>query len=162
MMALGSALVAFHLLVQEPANNPPDITDESAACAEPAARPQVCARVFDDRGVARVRVLFRAQGDRHYFAAEMRFDGARYCVHLPAPLKTTPAVDYYVEAVDSDFEPTRAAAKTVAVTPRCPASTAAPPEAPTPVTPVQPGEKLVGFEPATFTLPAPAASNRGN
>lgn len=157
-----TALLAALLFLQEPANNPPDIADETAACAKPGSRPRICARVFDDRGVAKVRVLFRARGSKPYFAAEMTFDGARYCVSLPAPQKATQGIEYYLEAVDTDFEPARAVAKTLPVGGSCSIPTTAAPEAPTAVTPVQPGEKLVGFEPATFSLPMPAGPSKGN
>ena len=149
------ALLAALLFLQEPANNPPDIADETAACAKPGSRPRVCARVFDDRGVAKVRVLFRTRGSKPYFAAEMTFDGARYCVSLPAPQKATQGIEYYLEAVDTDFEPARVPAGTMAVAGECSAPSGPSGEDPTPVTPVQPGPKLLGFEPATFSLPAP-------
>ncbi|HLA77855.1 MAG TPA: hypothetical protein VJU18_09790 [Vicinamibacteria bacterium] len=156
------ALLALRLAFQEPANNPPDITDETATCAKPGSRPRVCARVFDDRGVAKVRVLFRARGAKPYFAAEMTFDGARYCVSLPAPQKGTKSIEYYLEAVDSDFEPSRAVAKSLPIAGKCSTPAPAEPAAPTAVTPVQPGEKLGGFDPATFSLPAPAGPSKGN
>lgn len=150
-----TAVLALRLLLQEPANNPPDIADETAACAKRGSRPRICARVFDDRGVAKVRVLFRARGSKPYFAAEMTFDGARYCVSLPAPLERTHGIDYYLEAVDTDFEPARVPARAMAVAGECSAPSGPSGDDPTPVTPVQPGQKLLGFEPATFSLPAP-------
>lgn len=156
MIAL-TAVLALRLLLQEPANNPPDIADETVACAKPGSRPRVCARVFDDRGVAKVQVLFRARGSKPYFAAELTFDGARYCVSLPAPQKATLGIEYYLEAVDTDFEPARLPARTLAVAGECSAPSSPSGQDPTPVTPVQPGQRLLGFEPATFRLPAPVS-----
>jgi hypothetical protein len=151
-----TALLAALLFLQAPANSPPEIEDETAACARPGSRPRICARVFDDKGVAKVRALFRASGNKSYFATEMMFDGARYCVTLPVPLKGTKGIEYYLEAVDTDFEPTRMAAKALALNKGCSAPSGPAGQAePTTVSPVQPGERLRGFEPATFKLSAP-------
>jgi len=149
-----TALLAALVFLQQPINNPPEIADETAACARPGSRPRICARVFDDRGVAKVRALFRATGSKPYFATEMTFEGARYCGTLPAPLKGTRGIDYYLEAVDNDFEPTRVAAKALAVSSGCPAPSGPSGGDPTTVSPLQPGEKLLGFEPASFRLPS--------
>ena len=157
-----TALLAALVFLQQPINNPPEIADETPACVRSGSRPRLCARVFDDRGVAKVRALFRATGSKPYFATEMTFDGARYCVTLPAPLKRTGAIDYYLEAVDTDFEPTRVAAKTVAVSSGCPAPSGPSHDDPTTVSPVQPGEKLLGFEPATFSLPSSSSPAKGH
>lgn len=151
----GPALMTALLFLQAPANDAPTIADESAACARPGSRPDMCARVFDDKGVAKVLALFRATGRKPYFATEMLFDGARYCVALPAPLKSTRGIDYYLEAVDTNFEPSRIAAKVLPVSPGCAAPSAPGDAPPATVSPLQPGQKLLGFEPGTFSLAAP-------
>jgi hypothetical protein len=101
--AASLSLLAFLLA----ANEPPRVELETRSCALPGSRPIVCAQALDDRGVARVRAVFRAAGTRDFWSTEMRFDGARYCAWLPRPLPRTKAIEYYAEAFDDDFEISR-------------------------------------------------------
>ncbi len=117
MKALAGSLLLAGLLAL---NEPPRVELEPRACADPQARPRVCAQAVDDHGVARVRALFRAAGTRDFWATEMTFDGARYCAWLPRPLPRTRAVDYYVEAFDDEFEISRTRTETLPLRAGCP------------------------------------------
>ena len=148
MHALALALTGLALTSQAPR-----LELESRACAPPGGRARVCARVVDDRGVARVRAVFRAAGTAGYWAAEMAFDGARYCAWLPRPASRTKAIEYYVEAFDVDFEMSRTRVGSIASRPDCaddPASTGAPPTVVSPTTAGQP-PLPPGFDPLTAT-----------
>lgn len=133
-------------------NQPPSIRLDPLACASVATRTRVCAYVVDETGVAQVRLSFRALGAHAYHWTPMAFDGALYCAWLPAPLAKTLAVEYYVEAVDDKFEPSRSVDHTLEVRSGCPAQPEAPPAAPAVVGTTSPGQppSPQGFDPATF------------
>jgi hypothetical protein len=133
-------------------NEPPMIRHEPPACGAPAARSRVCAHVVDDAGIAQVRLNFRGRGVRAFHWTPMAFDGALYCAWLPAPLPETSAVEYYVEAVDDAFEPSRTADYAFAIRPDCPAPAPAASPAPTVVgtTTVKQPPLPAGFDPATL------------
>jgi len=134
------------------ANEPPAIRHDPLPCGGAAQRVRVCAYVVDDSGVAQVRLSFRARGARVYHWTPMGFDGALYCAWLPAPLAETRAVEYYVEAIDDTFEPSRSADHWFAVRGDCPATPEPPPEAPAVVGTTVPDQPLSppGFDPATY------------
>jgi hypothetical protein len=134
-------------------NRPPSIEVDSAACAPPAARPRVCAFVFDDKAVARVRAVFRAEGTRGYYWTLMTFEGTRYCAWLPQPTADTHSVDYYVEAFDDEYELSRSRGLSIEIRAGCAAPEGKPPAAPAAVGVAGPGQPPVppGFEPSTVT-----------
>jgi hypothetical protein len=133
-------------------NQPPSIRLDAPACGVVAARTRVCAYVVDETGVAQVRVSFRAPGARGYHWTPMSFDGALYCAWLPAPLPQTRAVEYYVEAVDDKYEPSRSADHSFDVRSDCPVQGQPPPAAPAVVGTTSPGQPAApeGFDPGTF------------
>jgi len=144
--ALGASAAA----AQE--NQPPSIRLEAPACGAVATRTRVCAYVVDETGVAQVRVSFRAPGARGYHWTPMAFDGALYCAWLPAPLPQTRAVEYYIEAVDDKYEPSRSADHSFDVRSDCPVQAQPPPQAPAVVGTTSPGQPASpeGFAPASF------------
>lgn len=151
LLALLTAMLAAPASAQE--NEAPAIRHDPPACGSAATRLRVCAYVVDETGIAQVRINFRARGTRAYYWTPMAFDGALYCAWLPAPLPETRAVEYYVEAVDDQFEPSRTADHTVPVRPDC--SLSAPDPAPPPAvvgtTVVKQLPMPPGFDPATLT-----------
>jgi len=110
------------------AGDPPAIQLESPRCARRAARPLVCARVVDDGTIIRVRVLFRAKGTGPFYWTEMRFEGSRYCAWLPVPTEATRSIEYYAEAVDSDYELSRTREEKLPIEKSCPVERKAPDE----------------------------------
>ena len=89
-------------------------------CTVPDKSFSVCATITGDRQVAKSRVYFRAAGDKFYSFVEMVFGGLNFCATLPAPregkLKT---VEYYVQAVDDQYESTRTSTFQMIVQPTC-------------------------------------------
>ena len=87
---------------------PPSVEHQPVPCTVPDKSFSVCATITGDRQVAKSRVYFRAAGDKFYSFVEMVFGGLNFCATLPAPregkLKT---VEYYVQAVDDQYESTR-------------------------------------------------------
>jgi hypothetical protein len=134
-------------------NEAPAIRHDPPACGLAGQRLRVCAYVVDETGIAQVRLNFRAGGARAYHWTPMAFDGALYCAWLPAPLPKTRTVEYYVEAVDDQFEPSRTADQTLAVRPDCPSSPPpdpAPPPAVVGTTEVRQAALPEGFDTATI------------
>jgi hypothetical protein len=132
---------------------PPAIELDAPRCARPATRPPICARIFDDQTIIRARALFRAQGSGPFYWTEMRFDGSRYCARLPVPSSKTRAIEYYVEAVDNDYEISRTREEKLLIEPGCAADSGAPPEGATCVGTTTPGQrpKPSGFEAGSVT-----------
>lgn len=133
-------------------NEPPAIRHDPPACGRAEERVRLCAYVVDDTGIAQVRLSFRARGARAYHWTPMTFDGALYCAWLPAPLAATRTVEYYVEAIDDKFEPSRTADHALAVTGDCGAALQEAPAQPAAVGTTVSGQSPSpeGFDPATF------------
>jgi hypothetical protein len=106
----------------------------------------------DETGIAQVRVSFRARGARAYHWTPTVFDGALFCAWLPAPLTETRALEYYLEAVDDQFEPSRTIDYVLELSSACPAPAQPPPPAPAVVgtTVANQPPAPPGFDPATF------------
>lgn len=147
-------LIAGHSIGRAGAqeNEPPAIRYDPPACENAGKRARVCAYVVDETGIAQVRVSFRAHGAPAYYWTPMAFDGALYCAWLPAPLAETRAVEYYIEAIDDKFEPSRTADHSFVLSHDCPPTPQQPAEAPALVGTTVPGQPASpqGFDPATF------------
>jgi hypothetical protein len=108
ILALASAPAA--------ADEPPDIDHQPSPCTVPNEPVSVCASIFDDQAVSKVRVYFRPQGERYFSYADMTFSGLEYCATLPAPrddkLKT---LEYYLQAADDAFQTRRSSTWQMAV-----------------------------------------------
>lgn len=168
VLTAGVACAATTALAREPApaigatNRPPSIQADSPECSRPSGRPRVCAFVVDDKAVASVRTVFRAANTTPYYWTEMAFDGTRYCAWLPQPRPDTKALEYYVEAFDEEYEASRSRGFTMTMAEGCAALEVQPPSTPAIVRSAKAGQPSspVGFEPATFRLPAEALRER--
>jgi hypothetical protein len=89
------------------ADDPPAVEHQPALCAVPDKAISLCASISDDGSVAAARVYFRRAGEDFYSYVAMAFTGVNYCGTLPAPLARTKAIEYYVQAVDNAYQPTR-------------------------------------------------------
>jgi hypothetical protein len=100
------------------ADEPPVIEHQPASCAVPSLPLSICAMVSDDVQVARARVFFRPADEKYYSIADMTFLGMSYCATLPGvrPGKTK-AVEYYVQAVDDQYQAQRTSTYRLAVEP---------------------------------------------
>ena len=100
----GAALVAFgaYALADEPI-----LDHQPVECSVPEKNPRICAYVLDDGEIKRVRVYFRSDRQDTYYWSKMAFDGIQFCATLPLAKGSVNAIDYYVWAVDDEFEITR-------------------------------------------------------
>jgi hypothetical protein len=88
------------------AGEPPAIEHQAATCTDAGQPISLCANIADDDKVERARIYFRKPGEKHNIFVEMAFVGLNYCGTLPAPT-SVPAVEYYMEAIDSEYDKTR-------------------------------------------------------
>jgi hypothetical protein len=94
--------------VLAPADEPPVIEHQPIPCAVAGHALSICAGISDDVQVARARLYFRAERDKHYGIVDMVFGGINYCATLPAVKKgKTRAIEYYVHAVDDQYQAQR-------------------------------------------------------
>jgi len=97
---------------------PPSVEHQPSPCTVPDQPLTLCATVTDDGQVAKSRVYFRSAGDKFYSFVDMTFGGLNFCATLPAPrggkVKT---LEYYVQAVDDQYEPTRTSTFQMAIQP---------------------------------------------
>ena len=99
------------------ADEPPAIDHQPSACTVPGKRISLCASVTDESQVASVRAYFKASGDRYYSYVDLAFGGLSYCATLPAPRATARAIEYYVQAVDDEYQPQRTSTHLMQVQP---------------------------------------------
>lgn len=110
MMRPGSGLLLYLLALSVPAwaSDPPIIEHQPAPCTIPEKPISLCAAISDDGTVAKARLYFRKAGEDYYSYVDMAFQGLNYCGTAPAPregrIKT---LEYYVQAVDDEFQPQR-------------------------------------------------------
>jgi len=106
--ALLLALALVPALSQAQAQGPPTVEHQQALCTVPDKAVSLCAAISDDGTVAAARLYFRRAGEKYYSFVDMSFTGIGYCGTLPPPRKKkTKAIEYYVQAIDDQYEPTR-------------------------------------------------------
>jgi hypothetical protein len=118
MRALPAAL-ALTLLLPAAArpDDPPAVEHQPALCTLPERPMSLCASVSDDGSVAAARVYFRREGETYYTYVNMTFTGVSYCGTVPGPRARVKVVEYYVQAVDDKYQPTRTSTFRVPVQP---------------------------------------------
>jgi hypothetical protein len=96
--------------------DPPSVDHQPVPCTVAGQPFTICATVTDDGEVARSRVYFKPEDARYYSFVDMVFGGIEFCGTLPAPragkLKT---IEYYVQAVDDQYETFRTSSHLIAV-----------------------------------------------
>ncbi len=100
----GVAVVAFgaYAFADEPT-----LDHQPVECTVAEKNPRICAYVLDDGEIKRVRVYFRSDRQDAYYWSKMAFDGIQFCATLPVAKGSVNAIDYYVWAVDNEFQITR-------------------------------------------------------
>ncbi len=101
------------------ADDPPAIEHQPAACTVPEQPLSLCAAISDDGEVAAARLYFRKPGEDYYAFVDMVFTGVSYCATVPAPRAKLKAIEYYVQAVDDAYQPTRTSTYRIQVQPGC-------------------------------------------
>lgn len=117
-LPLAPALAMLVAVSPSLADDPPSIEHQPAPCTVPARAISLCAAVGDDVNVAKVRLYFRPEGETYYSYVDMAFTGLRYCGTLPGPREgRAKTIEYYVQAVDDAYQPTRTSTFRMAVQP---------------------------------------------
>jgi hypothetical protein len=83
------------------------IDHQKVGCVVAERFPVISARLDPAATVGRVRVFFRAAGGPHWYFVEMKAEGEQYVGALPKPKKSTPKIEYYIEALSMTLAPTR-------------------------------------------------------
>ena len=113
-IALGAALAAAGAARAEP----PQVDHQPAPCSLPGRAVSLCATITDDGQVAKARIYFRPTGEKFYSYVDMEFGGLSFCGTLPAPREgKVKSIDYYVQAIDDQFESQRTSTYALAVQP---------------------------------------------
>lgn len=100
------------------ADDPPTIDHQPIPCTVPGKAISLCASVADDGMVQKARVYFRPAEEKYYSFVEMAFGGLNYCATLPAPREgKAKGVDYYIQAVDDQYQAQRTSTYQMAVQP---------------------------------------------
>ncbi len=88
------------------ADDPPLVEHQPVACTISGRALELCATISDDSAVANARLFFRRAGADYYNYVVMEFTGLNYCGTIPG-LRDGKGVDYYVQAVDDQYQPNR-------------------------------------------------------
>jgi hypothetical protein len=87
------------------ADDAPVIEHQPSPCTLADQPISFCAFIADDGKVAKARIFFRPTGDKFFSFVEMEFGGINYCGTLPAPQGgKLRSFEYYVQAVDDQFQ----------------------------------------------------------
>jgi hypothetical protein len=116
----GSVLVLLLLAAAASAraSDPPLIEHQPVACTVPDQPISLCASISDDGTVAKARLYFRKAGEDYYSFVDMAFQGLNYCGTVPAPREgKVKILEYYVQAVDDEFQPQRTSTFQMAIQP---------------------------------------------
>ena len=122
MKIVGTVLVAGTLLTFAAAANAeePAIDHQPVECSSPDKNTRVCAYVLDDGEVKRVRAYFRAEKQEAFYWSDMAFDGIQFCATLPVAKKHVATLEYYIWAVDDEFQSVRTRSYPVSLSPTAP------------------------------------------
>ena len=105
-IVVAAGLLAVPLAAR--ADDPPEIDHQPRPCTIPEKAISLCATISDDNRVATARVYFRRAGEDFYQFVDMAFTGVSYCGTIPGPREgKMKSLEYYVQAVDDQFQPTR-------------------------------------------------------
>ena len=119
MRKMPAPAIVLLLLLAAPAraDDPPAVEHQPALCTVPEKPLSLCAAISDDANVAVARLYFRREGEDYYASVNMAFTGVSYCGTVPGPREKAKAIEYYVQAVDDAYQPTRTSTYRIAVQP---------------------------------------------
>lgn len=96
----------------------PLIEHQPSPCTIPSKPIGLCASISDDGAVGKARIFFRPAGEKFYSFVDMAFGGIQYCGTLPAVREgKLKSVEYYVQAVDNDYEVQRSSTYQLVIQP---------------------------------------------
>jgi hypothetical protein len=115
-LVVAAGLLAFPLAAR--ADDPPVIDHVPVPCTIPEKAISLCSAISDDNRVATARLYFRRAGEDFYQFVDMAFTGVSYCGTIPGPREgKMKSVEYYVQAVDDQFQPNRTSTFNINVKP---------------------------------------------
>jgi hypothetical protein len=131
----------------------PVVDHQPVECSVPEKNARICAYVLDDGEVKRVRTYFRAEKQEAFYWSDMAFDGIQFCATLPVAKKGVPSIEYYIWAVDDEFQSIRTRSYSISLVPTSPCAYPVVDEDPARVsnlvvyaTSEKQGKKIEGFE----------------
>ena len=120
MKIAARALVLLVALAPAAIAEPPSVDHQPVPCTLPEKPSSLCATITDDGQVAAARIYFRPAGDKFYSFVDMSFGGLRFCGTVPgAHAGKVVAIEYYVQAVDDQYESQRTSTFNMNVTAEC-------------------------------------------
>lgn len=114
------ALLGLIGLASIAAADEPTIDHQPVECSTPGKNARICAYVLDDGEVKRVRAYFRSERQDAFYWSDMSFDGIQFCATLPVAKDGVRAIDYYVWAVDDEFQTSRTRPGKISLAPTSP------------------------------------------
>jgi len=99
------------------ADEAPSVEHQQIPCTVPEKAMALCATITDDGQVAKARIYFRRSGDKFFSFVDMVFGGLSYCGTLPPPRETMDALEYYIQAIDDQYQAKRTSTFTVRIQP---------------------------------------------
>jgi len=102
LVLLALAGAALHAEAAAPTQSPLEIQHEPLACVTPKLAPRVEAAVAPGQEYEKSFVYFRAANTEDFYYVLMNGAPASLAGILPRPLPVTPAIDYYVQALDKE------------------------------------------------------------
>jgi hypothetical protein len=117
---VSGALLALGALASAAKAEEPTIDHQPVECSTPEKNTRLCAYVLDDGEIKRVRAYFRAEKQEAFYYSEMAFDGIQFCATLPVAKKEVAVLEYYIWAVDGDFQSSRTRSYPVSLSPDAP------------------------------------------
>lgn len=115
LVILAILLMGGPLVAEEPT-----LDHQPVDCSVPEKNARVCSYVLDDGEVKRVRTYFRAEDQEAFYFSEMAFDGIQFCATLPVAKKNVRHIEYYVWAVDDEFQSSRTRNYKISLVPSSP------------------------------------------
>lgn len=117
-MKIGWACLLVFVAAAAAYADPPSVSHQQVPCTVPGQPFQICATVTDDGEVAKARIYFKAEKDKYYSFVDMAFGGIEFCGTVPAPREDkTKQVEYYVQAVDDQYETHRTSSALIELQP---------------------------------------------
>jgi hypothetical protein len=119
-LVAGSLLVSLSAFPSLAPAEEPAIDHQPVECSAPEKNTRICAYVLDDGEVKRVRAYFRAEKQEAFYWSDMAFDGIQFCATLPVAKKNVAILEYYIWAVDDEFQSVRTRSYPVSLSPTAP------------------------------------------
>ena len=118
--AVASAVLLAVGLAPAATAEPPNVDHQPSPCMVPDKPASLCASITDDGQVAAARIYFRPAGDKFYSFVDMVFGGLSFCGTVPgARAGKVQVLEYYVQAVDDQYESQRTSTFNMEVKPEC-------------------------------------------